>query len=100
MHFVSLDDRIELYPSSQRTVYMCFAYIHGFHSGSDSKESACNVETWVASLETDGKESPSKWETQVQSLGEEGPWKREQQPTPVFLPGKSHGQRILADYSP
>ena len=23
-----------------------------------------------------------------------------QQPTPVFLPGKSHGQRILADYSP
>ena len=22
------------------------------------------------------------------------------QPTPVFLPGKSHGQRSLADYSP
>ena len=25
-------------------------------------------------------------------------WKR--QPTPVFLPGKSHGQRSLAGYSP
>ena len=28
------------------------------------------------------------------------PWRREGQPTPVFLPGKSHGQRTLADYSP
>ena len=28
------------------------------------------------------------------------PWKRTWQPTPVFLPGKSHGQRSLVDYSP
>ena len=28
------------------------------------------------------------------------PWKREWQPTPVFLPGQSHGQRNLASYSP
>ena len=27
-------------------------------------------------------------------------WKRAGQPTPVFLAGESHGQRILADYSP
>ena len=27
-------------------------------------------------------------------------WKRKQQPTPVFLPGKSHGQRSLVGYSP
>ena len=27
-------------------------------------------------------------------------WKRKWQPTPVFLPGESHGQRSLADYSP
>ena len=27
------------------------------------------------------------------------PWRRAQDPTPVFLPGESHGQRILADYS-
>ena len=27
-------------------------------------------------------------------------WKRAQQPTPVFLPGESHGQRSLAGYSP
>ena len=28
------------------------------------------------------------------------PWRRKGQPTPVFLPGKSHGQRSLAGYSP
>ena len=28
------------------------------------------------------------------------PWKRAWQPTPVFLPRESHGQRSLADYSP
>ena len=28
------------------------------------------------------------------------PWSRKWQPTPVFLPGKFHGQRSLADYSP
>ena len=27
-------------------------------------------------------------------------WRRKWQPTPVFLPGKSHGQRSLAGYSP
>ena len=27
------------------------------------------------------------------------PWRRKWQPTPVFLPGKSHGQRSLASYS-
>ena len=42
-------------------------------------------------------------ETQVPSLGrEEGtshPWRREWQPTPVFLPGEFHGQRSLASYT-
>ena len=28
------------------------------------------------------------------------PWRRKWQPTPVFLPGKSHGQKSLAHYSP
>ena len=39
-------------------------------------------------------------EMQVRSLGWEGPWRRAWQPTPVFLPGESHGQRNLAGYSP
>ena len=28
------------------------------------------------------------------------PWRRKWQPVPILLPGKSHGQRILAGYSP
>ena len=28
------------------------------------------------------------------------PWRRAWQPSPVFLPGKSHGQRSLTGYSP
>ena len=28
------------------------------------------------------------------------PWRRKWKLTPVFLPGKSHGQRSLAGYSP
>ena len=36
----------------------------------------------------------------VQSLGQEDPLRRKSQPTPVLLPGKSHGQRSLVSYSP
>ena len=39
-------------------------------------------------------------ETQVQSLGQEDPLEEEVQPTPVLLPGESHGQRSLAGHSP
>ena len=46
------------------------------------------------------KNPPAMWETQVRPLGWEDPLEKEWQPTPVFLPGKSHGQRILASYSP
>ena len=28
------------------------------------------------------------------------PWRRKRQPTPVFLPGESNGQRSLTGYSP
>ena len=48
---------------------------------------------------SDSKDLPAMEETQVQSLGPEDPLERKWQPTPVFLPGKSHGQRSLAGYS-
>ena len=43
---------------------------------------------------------PAMQETWVQSLGWENPWRRKWQLTPVFLAGKSHGQRSWAGYSP
>ena len=47
--------------------------------GTDSKEPSCNAgfDPWVGKI----------------------PWRRKWQLTPVFLPGKSHGQRSLAGYS-
>ena len=36
----------------------------------------------------------------VRLLGWKIPWIRKWQPTPVFLPGKSYGQRSLEGYSP
>ena len=41
---------------------------------------------------------PSLFPALVQ--GSEVPWRGKWQPTSVFLPGKSHGQSILVDYSP
>ena len=51
------------------------------------------------------KNPPAMQETQetrvqVQSLGWENPWRRKWQPTPVFLPGKFHGQSSLVGCSP
>ena len=43
---------------------------------------------------------PAVQETWIQSLGQEDPWGREWQPTPVSLPGEFHGQRSLAGYTP
>ena len=40
------------------------------------------------------KNLPAVLETQVQ------PWRREWLPTPVFLPGESHGQKSLVGNSP
>ena len=50
-----------------------------FPGGSDSKESACNIgdprfDPWIGKI----------------------PWRKEWQPTPVFLPGELLGQRRLA----
>ena len=55
---------------------------HPFPASSNGKESACNA--------GDLGLIPG-----VRKI----PWRRAWQPTPVFLPGESHGQRSLAGYS-
>ena len=45
------------------------------------------------------KNLPAMRETWVRSLGWENSLEEGLQPTPVFLPGESHGQRSLAGYS-
>ena len=48
------------------------------------------------------KHLPTMQGTRVQSLSlsRKLPWRRKWLPTPVFLSGKSHGQRSLVGYSP
>ena len=40
------------------------------------------------------------YETWFRPLGREDPWRKAWQPTPVLLPGESHGQRSLAGCRP
>ena len=42
------------------------------------------------------KNPPAVWETGFGKI----PWRKAWQPTPVFLPGESHGKRSQAGYSP
>ena len=46
------------------------------------------------------KNLPAMQETRVDPWVRKIPSRREQLPTPVFLPGEFHGQRNLAGYSP
>ena len=58
----------------------------------------------VHSLVTSGKESICQCRRHeihgFNSWVRKVPWSRKWQPTPVFLPGESHGQRTLVGYSP
>ena len=56
-------------------------YLYGLPRWLSDKESACRRHEFVPWIGTI-------------------PWRRKWQPTTVFLPGKSHGQRSLASYSP
>ena len=58
-------------------------YSLGLSGGSDGKESACSAG------------DPDF----IPGLGKV-PWRRKWPPTPVFLPGEFHGQRILVGYRP
>ena len=46
------------------------------------------------------KNLPAIQETRVPVLGGKIPWRKEWQPTPVFLPEEFYGERSLAGYSP
>ena len=58
----------------------------GFPGGASGKEPACQCR----------RHKRCRFDPCVEKI----PWRRKQQPTPVFLPGESHGQRTLAGCSP
>ena len=81
---------------------MTFMVYRGFPGGSACKEFACNAGDPGFPVALVVKNLPaSAGETSetglIPGMGR-FPWRREGQPTPVFLPGESHGQRSLAGY--
>ena len=68
-------------PSSEEKIH-CFSFLYVFPSGSVIKNPPTKQEMWF-----------NPWVGDI-------PQRRKWQPTPVFLPGKSHGQWSLAGYRP
>ena len=58
------------------------------------------IPNWTSLVAQTVRRLPTMWETWVRSLGREDSWRRKWQPTPVLLPGKSHGRRSLVGCSP
>ena len=58
----------------------------GFPGGVNGKEPTCQYRRWK-------RHGFNPWVGKI-------PWRRAWQPTPVFVPGESHGQRNLEGYSP
>jgi len=56
------------------------------------------IVVWASLVAQRLKRLPPMRETGVRSLGKEDPLEKE--PTPVFLPGESHGWRSLVGYRP
>ena len=70
---------------SDTTQLLTHIYVYmGFPSGASGKESACQCR---------------RQKTGLGSLGWEDPLEEAWQPTPIFLSGKSHGQRSLVGYN-
>ena len=64
----------------------CHTALTGFPGHTSGKEPACQF--W--------RQKTHRFDPWVRKI----PWRKAQQPTPVFLPGESHGQKSLVDYRP
>ena len=78
--------RHTLYQLSHREAYHWANLDEGFPGGTSGKEPTCRC----SSLRRWGFDP---WAKKI-------PWRREQQLTPVFWPGESHGQRSLMGHGP
>ena len=66
------------------------------HSGHSSRYKYKGFPLWFSGKEFACQCGTCRFDPCIRKI----PWRRKWQPTPVFLPGESHGQRSLAAYSP
>ena len=81
IHFLSFDAYLIVY-----YIYTLTLLLMGFPSSASGKEPACQCRRCKRC-----GFNPWLWKI---------PWRRAWQPSPVFLPGESHGQRSLVGYGP
>ena len=78
--------------SAERKCYLPFPCItRGFPGGTSGKEPACQCRQTKNLSINAGRRKELKFNPWVRKIA----WRRAWQPTPVFLSGKSHGQRTL-----
>ena len=83
---VGFGSGIQLNYRGQVGPFKACSFSMGFPGGTGSKEPTCQCR----------RHKRCGFDPWVEKI----PWRGKWQPTPVFLPGKSHGQRSLAGYSP
>ena len=79
-----------------------FTFTFHFHALEKEMATHSRVPAWriPGRGEPGGLPSMSQtWLKRLSSSSNKDTWKRRWQPTPVFLPGKFHGQRTMAGYS-
>ena len=72
--------------TSHRTTHPLYHFVWGFPGDTSGEEPACQCR----------RRKRCSFDPWIRKI----PWNRKWQPTPVFLPGESHGQRSLVGYSP
>ena len=75
---------------------VCYLCVGNFYLSKGKKKKKNTGTSLVAETV---KRLPTMRETRFNSCIRKMPWRRKWHPTPVLLPGKSHGQRILVGYS-
>ena len=60
------------------------------------KFKSLRLQRWLSGKESGCQSKRHEFDPCVRKIS----WRRKWQPTPVFLPGKSHGQKSMSGYSP
>ena len=89
--------RLKRLSSSSSSV---FAGCHPYLSLSSNEICTGSLASGTSLVAQTVKNLPAMQENWIQALGQEVPLRREWQPTLLFLPRESHGQRNLLGYSP
>ena len=85
--------KVESRPTPVHSRYLCHKFSPYTPVENWTSEAAVDEVEFTCQCQRCKRHSFGPWVRKI-------PWRRKWQPSPVFLPGKFHGQRSLVDYSP